>query len=172
MAPTHLTTAQGSAEIQITKYFYKPHLQEIERRFNKVKELGPGSVEEWIKGLDGERKESLQDAIRWEQWEAKGGLRKVNSRPSAKASTVQKVFIGIKPRYVANQEVVSSMERSTTLQLLEKDGVAPIAKDSQAFPNTSTQTPSNIWIYLLSLTFLQALLLLPPFHLLDRSIYP
>ncbi len=69
----------------MTKHYYKPHIREIMRQFDDVKDLGPASAEEWIKGLDGEGKERLNDAIRWEQWEARGGLKKVNQRPHLKA---------------------------------------------------------------------------------------
>ncbi len=71
--------------LQLTKHYYKPHIEELKRQLNEVKELGPASAEEWIKGLDGDGKERCNDAMRWEQWEAKGGLKKVNQRPHLKA---------------------------------------------------------------------------------------
>ena len=71
--------------LQLTKHYYKPHIEELQRQLGEVKELGPASAEEWIKGLDGEGKERINDAIRWEQWEAKGGLKKVNQKPHSKA---------------------------------------------------------------------------------------
>ena len=71
--------------LQLTKCYYKPHIEELKRQLDDVKDLGPASAEEWIKGLDGEGKERINDAMRWEQWEAKGGLKKVNHRPHLKA---------------------------------------------------------------------------------------
>ena len=47
----------------------------------EVRELGSASTEEWIKGLANEGKDRVTDAVRWEQWEVKGGLKKVNARP-------------------------------------------------------------------------------------------
>ena len=70
--------------MQLTKYYYKPHVEQLKRQLDDVKDLGPASAEEWIKGLDGEGKERINDAMRWEQWEAKGGLKKVNHRPHLK----------------------------------------------------------------------------------------
>ena len=70
--------------LQLTKYYYKLHIEDIKRKLHKAKELGPASAEEWIKGLDHEGKERANDAVRWEQWEARGGLRKVNLRPQSK----------------------------------------------------------------------------------------
>lgn len=74
--------------LQLIKHYHKPHIVEIKRQLDDVKELGPASAEEWIKGLDGEGKERINDAIRWEQWEAKGGLKKVNQRPHLKALAI------------------------------------------------------------------------------------
>lgn len=77
----------------MTKYFYKPHLEEIKKRFQAVKDLGSGSVEEWIKGLKGEQRDLVQDASRWEQWETKGGLKKVNMKPPLRTTASQRDFV-------------------------------------------------------------------------------
>lgn len=69
---------------QIVKRFYKPHLQNIKKQLEEVRELGAASADEWTKGLAGEGREKVDDAIRWEKWESKGGLRKVNTRPQIK----------------------------------------------------------------------------------------
>ena len=50
------------------------------RRFQDAKALGAASAEEWIKGLASQGQERLEDIIRWEQWESKGGLKKIKSR--------------------------------------------------------------------------------------------
>lgn len=73
-------------EVQLTKHYYKPHIEEIKRQFDHVKDLGSASAEEWIKGLDSEGKARSSDAARWEQWEAKGGLKKVNARPNGRSA--------------------------------------------------------------------------------------
>ena len=83
-----LRSTTPPTSLQLTKYYYKPHIEEIKRKFDKVKELGPASAEEWIKGLDHEGKERANDAVRWEQWEARGGLRKVNLRPQPKTMVI------------------------------------------------------------------------------------
>ncbi|KAL8712421.1 MAG: hypothetical protein Q9220_003269 [cf. Caloplaca sp. 1 TL-2023] len=68
----------------ISKHYYQPHIQEIKRQLDNARDLGAASADEWSKGLHDEGKERINDAIRWEQWEAKGGLRKVNMRPNIK----------------------------------------------------------------------------------------
>ncbi|KAL8995786.1 MAG: hypothetical protein Q9169_004544 [Polycauliona sp. 2 TL-2023] len=72
--------------LELVKRFYKPHLQEMRRRLVDVRELGTASADEWSKGLGEEGLERTNDAQRWEQWEAKGGLKKVNKRPSLKTA--------------------------------------------------------------------------------------
>ncbi|MCJ1370337.1 hypothetical protein MMC20_001550, partial [Loxospora ochrophaea] len=71
-------------ELQLVKYYYKFHLEEVKARFENARELGPGAAEEWIKGLEREGRERIDDAARWEHYEAKGGLKKINSRPNPK----------------------------------------------------------------------------------------
>lgn len=61
-----------------TKRYYKPHVEDIKRQWEEVKELGAAPAEEWTKGLAGRGQKRLDDTIRWEQWESKGGLKKLN----------------------------------------------------------------------------------------------
>lgn len=83
---TLVRTNTAPITLLLTKVYYKPHLQAMESRLEEVKELGTATAEEWIKGLDREGKDRLNDSARWEQWEAKGGLKKVNSRPQPRKS--------------------------------------------------------------------------------------
>ncbi|KAI4281101.1 MAG: hypothetical protein L6R38_003933 [Xanthoria sp. 2 TBL-2021] len=71
--------------LELVKRFYKPHIQQIRRQLVDVQELGTASTDEWSKGLDEEGHNRMDDAQRWEQWEAKGGLKKVNKRSQLKA---------------------------------------------------------------------------------------
>jgi len=80
------------------------------RKFGDVKALGPASVEEWIKGLASQGQERLEDIIRWEQWESRGGLNKVNSRPYPKPIPAGAVTIGRKSILVKDD---SNSDRST-----------------------------------------------------------
>jgi hypothetical protein len=70
------------SDIQIHKLYYKPHIRDIQERYKVAKDLGPGSTEEWLKGLEEEGRERILRITIWEQWDQKGGLRKVNARPS------------------------------------------------------------------------------------------
>ncbi|KKZ62967.1 hypothetical protein EMCG_02678 [[Emmonsia] crescens] len=66
---------QPPGDMALTKYFYKAHVDDMRRKFEDVKSLGPAATEEWIKGLESNVKDKLADAARWEQWETSGGLR-------------------------------------------------------------------------------------------------
>ena len=81
-----LRNSGGQSSVSMTKYYYKPHVRKIKEQLDEVRELGAGSAEEWSKGLAEEGKERINDAIRWEQWEARGGLKKVNIRPLSKTT--------------------------------------------------------------------------------------
>lgn len=85
IASTAIRSSTPPPTLKLTKYYYKPHIEEIRQRLDHARGLGNASAEEWVKGLDSEGKERLNEVTRWEQWEAKGGLRKVNLRPHPKA---------------------------------------------------------------------------------------
>lgn len=63
-----------SSDLEITKYYYTPHITKLLRDLEEVKTLGYAAVEEWIKGQEVEGKRKMSDTERWEQWEAGGGL--------------------------------------------------------------------------------------------------
>ena len=71
--------------LKMEKHYYKPHIEDIKRRLDEARSLGAASAEEWCKGLDAEGNARIDDATRWEQWEFKGGLKKINLRPPPKA---------------------------------------------------------------------------------------
>jgi hypothetical protein len=77
---TSVTLRNGTppSDVKLTKHFYKPQVEEIQRRFHEARELGNASAEEWVKGLESEGRDRCNDAARWEQWEAKGGLKNVS----------------------------------------------------------------------------------------------
>lgn len=97
--PSALQHVQPPSDIQIGKYFFKPHIEEIKTEFFKVKAMGSGTAEEWLKGLDERGKERKNDAARWERWETSGGLQRMQvseiaeleeviSKPAAPSSVI------------------------------------------------------------------------------------
>lgn len=83
VASTTLQQGQPPTNMQINKYFLKSHVDEIKQEFFKVKSMGSGTAEEWIKGLDNRGKEKRFDLARWERWEASGGLQRMRSEDPA-----------------------------------------------------------------------------------------
>ena len=89
---------QGMAHLpplKMEKHYYRPHIEDIKRRLSEARALGPEAAEEWSKGLSEEGKSRVDDAIRWETWEAKGGLKKVNSRPSPRTLSASETPNGV-----------------------------------------------------------------------------
>ncbi|EDN91783.1 hypothetical protein SS1G_07644 [Sclerotinia sclerotiorum 1980 UF-70] len=76
--PWHLGPAlqngQPPSTTQITKYYFKKHVEDIKEEFESVKAMGSATIEEWLKGLEDRGKERRNDAARWERWEASGGI--------------------------------------------------------------------------------------------------
>ena len=103
----------------MTKHYYKPDLEEIKRQFETAKELGVAPVEEWTKGLAHQGQQCLEDIIRWEQWDSRGGLKTLNSRPNPKASTSS-----VKGETYSDQSTPQSMAFSTKS---EGDQASPLA---------------------------------------------
>ena len=81
-----LRGSQPPPGLTLTKSFFNGQIDEMKCKFEEVKSLGPGVAEEWIKGLEGNGKEKLADAARWEQFELTGGLRYLKSAPHQRLS--------------------------------------------------------------------------------------
>lgn len=60
--------------LQLTKYYFRPQIDELRQKLEEAKALSLAAAEEWYKGLEMSGKELLADAARWEQWETSGGL--------------------------------------------------------------------------------------------------
>ena len=110
--------------LRMTKRYYKPDIEEIKRQFESAKELGVASAEEWTKGLAHRGQQCLEDIIRWEQWDSKGGLKKVISRLNTKA-----VIFNAKGETYSDQSTPQSRAVSTK------------SEGDQASPLTLSESP-------------------------------
>lgn len=68
------------ANLQLTKYFFQPQIDELQREMDEAKALGFAAAQEWYKGLEKAGKDRLSDSLRWEQWEASGGPQRLLNR--------------------------------------------------------------------------------------------
>ena len=124
------------SDLQLTKYYYKPHIEEIKRRFNEAKELGNAAADEWKKGLASEGHEKLDEITRWEELEFKGGLRKVNFRPQKLMGTqgTAKFALDRSVPTVQNVSKTTADTRSSTPLISNLTSFIP--KDVMGEPNT------------------------------------
>jgi hypothetical protein len=84
---TDLQGSQLPANVQITKYFSKSQVNEIKAEFFEVQAMGPGTAEEWVKGLDSRGKAKRNDAAKWERWEQTSGVQRIRSEAAAATVT-------------------------------------------------------------------------------------
>ncbi|MCJ1434653.1 hypothetical protein MMC27_004022 [Xylographa pallens] len=140
-----LRNANPPADVQLTKHYYKFHVEEIKRQLQGAKELGSGSAEEWIKGLENEGQEKCNDAARWEQWEVKGGLKKVNVRPNSKTGpSMARQTLTLAP---SSKMLHKSGNGNNQKVIAEEDLTAPLYGSSTASETTSCVTlPSSAYI--------------------------
>ncbi|OCL11927.1 hypothetical protein AOQ84DRAFT_335103 [Glonium stellatum] len=57
--------------LKMAKYYYKPHVQEMQRELEEAKSRGFAAADEWSKGLESRGKERMSNSERWERWELK-----------------------------------------------------------------------------------------------------
>ena len=114
--------------LRMAKHYYKPDLKRIKRQFEAAKDLGAASAEEWTKGLAHQGQQCLEDTIRWEQWESKGGLKSLYSHPDSKA-----VVPGAKGGTYSDQSTPQSMAFSTKS---EGDRASPLANSASTRKQT------------------------------------
>lgn len=76
---TMVEAYQISADLEVTKLFSKSDVQALQEEFLLVKDMGQGTVSEWLKGLPGRGSDLQHDASKWEKWESSGGLAKMCS---------------------------------------------------------------------------------------------
>ena len=103
---------------------------------------GSAAVDEWIKGLDDEGRNRGEEVIRWENWEAKGGLEKVNVRPpKRKPAPVKKQVIKtmVQPANVptARTTPIVQVQPKGPLALPPKPAVAENFSPRQSAPGSS-----------------------------------
>ncbi|KAH7086947.1 hypothetical protein FB567DRAFT_526606 [Paraphoma chrysanthemicola] len=67
----HLHNTSIPPEVEIGKYYYKKHVEEITCEMKNALRLGSAAAEEWSKGLDAQGKERMKAADNWEKWDGR-----------------------------------------------------------------------------------------------------
>ena len=112
----------------MAKHYYRPDVKRIKRQFEAAKDLGVASAEERTKGFAHQGQQCLEDTLRWEQWESKGGLTSLNSYPNPKA-----VIPSAKGGTYSDQSTPQSMAFSTKS---EGDQASPLANSASTRKQT------------------------------------
>ncbi|KAL2199760.1 hypothetical protein P885DRAFT_66673 [Corynascus similis CBS 632.67] len=73
-SPTTLEASHSPTDLQLTKLFSKSDIEALLKEFLQVKEMGQGTVAEWLKGLPGRGTDLRHEAAKWEKWELSGGV--------------------------------------------------------------------------------------------------
>lgn len=71
---TAIELGQRPPDLQITKFFWSSDIEELKQEFTLVRNMGQGAAEEWLKGLEGRAADRRYDSLKWEKWEASGGI--------------------------------------------------------------------------------------------------
>ncbi len=64
--------------LELIKYYFRPQVEELERRFHNVEALGAATLGEWKKGLEASGQERNAEATRFEQWELHNGPSRIS----------------------------------------------------------------------------------------------
>lgn len=79
LSPTALERGDLPANTSLAKLFWSADVENVTGEFETVRKLGSAATEEWLKGLDGRRRERQNDSSRWENWAASGGITQVQT---------------------------------------------------------------------------------------------
>ncbi|KAI1618537.1 hypothetical protein EDD37DRAFT_270593 [Exophiala viscosa] len=74
-----LERTQLPPQLELTKYYFKPQIEELQAQLRSVQPLGASALEEWLKGLETDGRQANLDAARFDQWELHGGRGKLAS---------------------------------------------------------------------------------------------
>ncbi|KAM7190631.1 hypothetical protein V8F20_009648 [Naviculisporaceae sp. PSN 640] len=70
-------SGQPRADVQVIKLYSSADVDALVNELMTVKEMGAGTVDEWLKGLAGRGNELRHEASKWEKWEISGGVAKM-----------------------------------------------------------------------------------------------
>lgn len=76
---TTFEQAPPPATLQATKLFSKSDVEALQEEFLQVKDMGQGTVGEWLKGLPRRGSDLQHEASKWEKWESSGGTARMCS---------------------------------------------------------------------------------------------
>ncbi|KAH8689214.1 hypothetical protein BGW36DRAFT_78931 [Talaromyces proteolyticus] len=119
--PMILRSRQFPPGLQMDKYYHDSDIKGLLEEFERVKAFGAATLEEWTKGLGGERLRKTAHIARWEQWENSGGLHHIKPQFSTPINCIPLTGSSCQPEY-REGPVVESAPLSLTHKLADKEG--------------------------------------------------
>ena len=74
-------SSKVSSMQELTRCYLNSHVESLKQQFKDFISNGQASSQDLANDRDRRSQNWLNDVMRWEQWEARGGLKKVNARP-------------------------------------------------------------------------------------------
>ena len=62
-----LRQTQPPPRLQLTKYYFRPQIEELDQKQTEFRAFGPAAIQEWYKGLEARGQSYMKDAARFEQ---------------------------------------------------------------------------------------------------------
>ncbi|EXJ86947.1 hypothetical protein A1O3_03901 [Capronia epimyces CBS 606.96] len=109
--------------LQLTKFYFKPQLEELQRRRDSTRAFGIAALEEWYKGLEDSGQQHNASATRFDQWELQGPLWK--TFPHEPKNTSDNAFFS--PGINTNQ-----VERVLPPQFTQQDDLPILSLDDNS----------------------------------------
>ncbi|KAK3394846.1 hypothetical protein B0H63DRAFT_59927 [Podospora didyma] len=121
--PSALGQSQMPSNLQTTKFFSASDVEALKQEFLEVKGMGPGTVDEWLKGLTGKGNDLRQEASKWEKWDVSGGVERMRSqlypgytKEVSLAVTAADQPAPIEPPSAPSQQHLPSVRRERTVE--------------------------------------------------------
>ncbi|KAF2009876.1 hypothetical protein BU24DRAFT_66396 [Aaosphaeria arxii CBS 175.79] len=148
-----LQAATTPANVEIVKYYFKEHVEELTSELEGALGLGPAAAEEWSKGLDSRGKERMRIAENWERWEVKyiwwkehqEARRAVSNAPSSTISNQRQKTMSparTAPSPILHAPVPASKYRS--IQLAQSEEHRLLASSEVHMPFSSPNPLTNV----------------------------
>lgn len=125
-----LDSGQPRSNLQVTKLYSQADVETLGKELATVKDMGAGTVDEWLKGLTGRGNELRHEASKWEKWEISGGVARMRRQlypgyePPSKTLTQD-------PDLSTNRPAASLPSRSSTSTIVPHPSL-PSRPDSWA----------------------------------------
>jgi hypothetical protein len=122
-------------QLQLTKYYFRPQIHQLQERLDEARQLGAAAVEEWYKGLDTTGQLAIAEATRFEHFEYHGGYSRLTKLLPPSGSVSKQVG-------VSNKTQMHTSNRNPVGQGSLHDPVSSFTALGQSQPQASSTSDS------------------------------